>query len=108
MVYLEDRSYHVTACDGLVDLDGHLMNQKRTDSVVGHKHAGPAVHMAVRLSRIGCPVRTVRSQRGPEHYRCLAVPKIDKTLAELGRSNHHRCSNLHAVIVAARPHVVHW
>lgn len=30
------------------------------------------------------------------------------TLGELGRSSHHCCSRLHAVVVAAWGYVVHW
>ena len=72
MRYLEDRSYLVTVCDGLVDLDVDLEDRERTDSVVDHKKlAKPesAVQMKVRLSRTGCPDHIVRSQHGLEHYR---------------------------------------
>ena len=71
MMYPEDRNCLVTACDGFVDLDVDLEDRERTDSVVDHKKlAKPesAVHMKVRLSRIGCPDHIVRSQHGFEHY----------------------------------------
>ena len=51
MMYLEDRSYLVTACDGLVDLDVDLEDRERTGSVVDHKKSEKpesAVHMKVR------------------------------------------------------------
>lgn len=67
----EGRSYPVTACYGLDDLDVDLEDLERTGSAVDHKEfAMPesAVHMAVHLSRIGCPGHTAKSQRGLEHY----------------------------------------
>ena len=72
MMYLEDRSYLVTACDGLVELDVDLEDRERTDSVVDHKKfAKPetAVHTMVRSSRTDCPDHMVSSQHGLEHYR---------------------------------------
>ena len=71
MMYLEDRSYLVAACDGLVDLDVDLEDPERADSVVDHKKVAKpesAVHMKARLSRTGCPDHIVRSQHGLEHY----------------------------------------
>ena len=72
MMCHEGRSYPVTACDGLVDLDVDSEDQERTDPAVDHKEfAKPesAVHMRVRLSRNGCPDDHIaKSQRGSEHY----------------------------------------
>lgn len=67
----EARSHPVSACYGFDDLDVDLEDLERTDSAVDCKEfakSESAVHMAVHLSRIGCPGHTAKSQRGLEHY----------------------------------------
>ena len=83
-MYLEDRSYLVTACDDLVDLDVDLEDRERTGSVVDHKKfekPESAVHMEVRQSRTGCPDHIVRGQHGLEHYRHQNVQVVPAAVA---------------------------
>ena len=80
MLCLVDRSHPVTACYGRGDRGGdggaRLVDQERIDSVVARKKSGRpefAVHMAVRLSRIGYPVHVVKSYCSLGSYRCPSV-----------------------------------
>ena len=80
MLCLVDRSHLVRACYGRDDRGGdrgaRLEDQKRTGSVVARKKSGKpefAVHMLVRLSRIGCLVRFVKSYCSLGSYRCPSV-----------------------------------
>lgn len=73
MMRLVGRSYHVAAYDWRGDRDDdhdvRLKDLERTGSVVGRTHSAKlasAVHTAVRLGRIGCPDRIVKSQCGLE------------------------------------------
>ena len=76
-------SYPATAYDGRGDRDqggdAHLEDQEKIDSVVGCKNSAklePAVHMAVRLNRIGCPDHFVESRCSLEHYRYSIVQDV--------------------------------
>ena len=79
MLCLVDRSHPVMACYGRDDRGGdrgvRLVDQERTGSVVARKSGRPefAGHMAVRLSRIGCPAHSVKSYRSLGSYRYPSV-----------------------------------
>ena len=69
------RSYPAMAFDGRGDRDDdrdvRLKDREKTESVVGRKNSAKiesAAHMAVRLSRIGCPDHFVESHCSFEHY----------------------------------------
>ena len=116
MLCLVDRTHPVTAYYGRDDRGGdrgaRLVDQKRTGFVVARKKSGRpefAVHMAVRLSRTGCPVHYVKSyyslgsyrypsvqlgiaqQQHGVHQQIRVVPKSYTTLVELERSSRHCC-----------------
>ena len=121
-----DRSYLATVFDGRGDRcdarDVHSKDRERTESVDGRKNSAKiesAAHMAVRLSRIGCPDHFVESHCSFEHYcyssvqalpapYAYAVPQQIRVDLRLGmrRSSHHCCSGLQVVLVAA-PGIVH-
>ena len=80
MLWLVGCSYSATAYDGRGDRDGgrnfHLEDQEKSDPVAGCKNSAklePAVHMAVRLSRIGYPDHFVESRCSLELYRYSIV-----------------------------------
>ena len=79
MLCLVHRSHPVAAYYGRDDRGGdrgaRLEDQERIGSVVVRKSGRPefAVHMAVRLSRTGCPVHFVKSYHSLGSYRCPSV-----------------------------------